>query len=810
MTEPHTAALDDPEYYLNRELSELAFQERVLNEATDDRNPPLERVRYLAYFTKNTDEFFMKRVGGLKQQIDAGITERTADGRTPEEQWHEVLDAAGPLFERQTAVWTEEIRPALADAGVRVLEYDDLGAERRTALREYFRESILPSLTPLTFDPAHPFPFISNLSLSLGVLTRSGEGAEATFTRVKIPQNQPRLVELEDTDDTAYVLLEDVIEANLDLLLPNVEILDVSKFRLTRNAEVRRNEEIAEDLIEIIEEVIEQRRFATVVRLEVAEDMPERSLDILREELDIDEAEVYYRSGPMDFEDFFELAALERPDLKLPAWTPQPHPRFGHQRRSQFGRDNPWNVFEEIKRGDVLVHHPYHSFEDTVQTFLEAAAEDPDVLAVKAAIYRTASDSKVIQSLIDAADNGKQVAVMVELKARFDERNNLEWVQRLEEEGIHVAYGTVGLKTHTKTALVVRKESDGVTLYSHVGTGNYHSETAKGYVDLGLLTADRDIGQDLVKLFNFFTGPSLDEEFRKLLIAPVTMRESFTRFIRREAEHAREGREGRIVVKVNGLEDPDIVAELYRASMAGVEIDLIVRDICRLRPGIEGLSENVTVHSVVGRFLEHSRIFYFGNDGDPEWYIGSADWMSRNLDNRVEAVAPVEDVAIRRQLRFVLETALSDNRRRWVMDAEGGYEQVRPGDGEAVRDSQEILMERTLAAREGETERGLETDDRPAVGGLAVEPRTRVDGESGEGDGTGDGGDGGGNAEEAGAAPGDVDGDDPEPDPFERHAERWYVPDSERYAYTVRTPEGDRRYFESRAGAESLLVRLYG
>lgn len=719
-----TAATEDsidlsaPDYYLNRELSELEFQGRVLSEAADGRNPLLERLRFLAYFTKNTDEFFMKRVGGLKQQIEATVTDRTVDGRTPEEQWREVLEKARPMFERQTAIWQNGLKPALAEADVHILDYEDLADEKQSDLRAYFEESVLPTLTPLSFDRAHPFPFISNLSLSLGILIDNDGDSEPTFTRVKVPQNQPRFVELDrDGAEHAYILLEDVIEANLDLLLPNVDILDVSTFRLTRNAEVRRAEEVAEDLVEMIEEVIEQRRFAKVVRLEAAEDIPDRSLDLLVEQLDIAEPEVFYRSGPMDFEDFFKLTTLDRPDLTFSSWSPQSHPRLDTTRSWNDASEHPPPIFDEIKRGDLLVHHPYHSFEKTVQRFLEEAATDPDVLAVKAAIYRTASDSKVVQSLIDAADNGKQVAVMVELKARFDERNNLDWVRRLEEEGIHVAYGTFGLKTHTKTALVVRRERDSVTLYSHVGTGNYHSETARRYVDLGILTADRDIGQDLVNVFNFFTGPSLDEEFRKLLIAPVTMREKFTDFIRREANHASADRGGRIVAKVNGLEDPELVAELYRASMAGVDIDLVVRDICRLRPGLDGVSENITVHSVVGRFLEHSRIFYFENDGDPEWYIGSADWMTRNLDNRVEAVAPVEDPDIRKHLRFILETMLADNRRRWVMHPDGTYEQVRPNEDEPIRDTQSVLMEQTRrAARDTGGDSGVVVGDQPFEG----------------------------------------------------------------------------------------------
>ncbi|WP_435358589.1 polyphosphate kinase 1 [Haloarchaeobius sp. DFWS5] len=798
--------LTDSEYYLNRELSELAFQKRVLYEGLDDRNPPLDRLRYLAYFTKNTDEFFMKRVGGLKQQMDAGVTEQTPDGRTPEEQWEEVMDTARPLFEEQTDCWEDELRPALADAGITVYDFDDLPAEKQADLRSYFEESIQPTLTPLAFDPAHPFPFISNLSLSLAVLSESQVDDGITFTRIKIPQNQPRLVEVPDESE-GYVLVEDLIESNIDLLLPNIDILDVSKFRVTRNAEVRRNEEVAEDLIDMIEEVIEQRRFATVVRLEVAEDMPTHSLEILKEQLHLSHREVFRRGGPIDFRDFFDLVELDRPDLKLPEWTPQPHPRL-QQTSDPLGRrdEEDDDIFDEIQKDDLLVHHPYHSFEGTVQRFLDAAAHDPNVLAVKAAIYRTASDSKVIQSLIDAAENGKQVAVMVELKARFDEQNNLEWVRKLEEEGIHVAYGTVGLKTHTKTALVVRREDDGVKLYSHIGTGNYHSETAKGYSDLGILTTDRDTGQDLTKVFNFFTGPTLDEKFRKLLIAPVNLRKRFTECIRREARHARAGHPAKIIVKINGLEDPKIVEELYKASMAGVDIDLVVRDICRLRPGLDGISENVTVHSVVGRFLEHSRIFYFRNGGDPEWYIGSADWMTRNLDYRVEAVTPVEDVAIREQLRFILETQLADNRRRWVMQSDGAYEQVRPGDDEQVLDTQEVLMAVTRAALSREAERGIAIADQPSRSDMLVEP---VD-EPYQ--------DPNGEAAETAAAEkpvddeeqtADADGGESLPAVFEAHADHWYVPESHQYGWVVETTDGERRYFKTQDGAAQRLREEY-
>ncbi|SNZ12381.1 polyphosphate kinase [Natronoarchaeum philippinense] len=688
--------LDDPEYYLNRELSELEFQQRVLHEALDDRNPLLERVKFLSIVTENLDEFFRKRVGGLKQQVAADVTDRTADGRTPGEQWTEVLEASRPLLERQSECYREEIRPALADEGIEILDIEDLSPGERTQLREYFERSILPALTPLTFDPAHPFPFISNQSLSLAVLTRESPDADVTFSRVKIPRNQLRFIDVDELVDgdaggetQRFVLLEELVRNNLDLLFPEVEIVDDALFRVTRNAEVRRDEEVAEDLLEMAEEVIEERRFATVVRLEIESDVPAAILDILREQLDLEAREVFEIDGPLDFRDFGTLLDLDRPDLSVDRWTPQPHPRLD---------DPATDIFEEIRRDDVLVHHPYHSFTGTVQQFLEAAAEDPDVLAIKASIYRTASDSQVIQTLIDAARNGKQVAVMVELKARFDEKNNLEWAKRLEEEGIHVAYGTIGYKTHTKTSLVVRREDDGVRLYSHVGTGNYHSETAKQYEDLGLLTADRDVGHDLVRLFNYFTGHARHEDYRTMLVAPGNMRRQFTDLIRAEAAAARNGEDARIVAKMNRLEDPEIVRELYAASMAGVDIELIVRDICRLRPGVEGVSDRIDVYSVVGRFLEHSRIFRFENGGDPRFFVGSADWMTRNLDNRVETIVPIEDPALQAELSTVLELLLDDNRRRWVMHSDGRYEQLVPGDDQS-RSTHQRLMERARSGR---------------------------------------------------------------------------------------------------------------
>jgi polyphosphate kinase len=678
--------LSNPKYYLSRELSKLEFNRRVLHEATDDRNPLLERVKFLSILTENMDEFFMKRVGGLKQQMAADVTEPSPDGRTPAEHWQEVLDASAPLFERQAACYEESIRPALARAGIEIVAYDTLTDSERAEVDTYFEESVLPTLTPLSIDSAKPFPHISNLSLSLGVLTREQTHSEPTLSRIKIPQNRPRLVQIDGK--TRYVLLEDLIEANLEQLFPTAEIVETATFRVTRNAEVRRSEEVAEDLIQLAEDVIEERRFATVVRLEITEGMSEKMLRPIKSNLDVTDREIFRLAPPLDFSSFAQLTDLDRPDLSTEPWTPQPHPRLGTH-----PKEDPEPIFEEIRQRDLLVHHPYQSFTGSVQRFLEEAATDPDVLAIKAAIYRTASDSKVVQSLIDAAENGKQVAVMVELKARFDEKNNLEWAKKLEEEGIHVAYGTIGYKTHTKTTLVVREERDGVRLYSHIGTGNYHSETAKRYEDLGLFTADHDIGHDLVKLFNYFTGHSLHSEYRELLIAPGNMRDRFTELIRRETDHAREGREAAITAKLNRLEDPAIIEDLYRASKAGVDIDLIVRDICRLRPGLSDVSDTISVVSIVNRFLEHSRVFRFHNDGSAEYFIGSADWMERNLDNRVEAVTPIHDERIQQRLDHILELCLTDNRKCWEMNADGSYRQRRPEEDEAVRDAQATLME---------------------------------------------------------------------------------------------------------------------
>ena len=668
---------DAPALYLNRELAELQFQFRVLFEAIDERNPLLERIRFLALLTRNVDEFCMKRIGGLKQQMAGEVSELTADGRTPQEQWALALDRLQELYELQDRWYRRLLERLHAETDIRITDIAGVSPRDRERLRTHFEAEILPTLTPLSFDPAHPFPFISNRSVSMAIRTAEDGADEWVFSRVKLPENQPRLVAVDPIVDatatpTTFVYLEELIADNLDLLFPNVSVRDWSMFRVLRNAEVGRSADVAEGLIEMIEGVLRDRRFATVVTLEVAEDMPTAVRALLTRELGMEDAEVFERSAPIDARHLATVAALDRPAKQHAPFYPQPHPRL----RTDQLEEPPASIFAKIREGDMLVHHPYHSFEKTVQRFIREAAVDDDVLAIKAAIYRTSEDSQFVEHLISAARNGKQVAVMVELKARFDEANNLRWVERLEEEGIHVAYGTIGLKTHSKTALVVREEPDGVQLYSHVGTGNYHAETAKAYVDLGLLTTDPAIGQDLTRLFHFFTGHAAQEDYRKLLVAPSTLRSGITDRIRAATAAAAAGEEVTITAKMNALEDPTIIAALYDAAAAGVQIDLFVRDICRLRPGLAGVSESITVRSVVGRFLEHSRIIRFGVGDELEYFIGSADWMTRNLDRRVEAVTPIDSPRLQARLDAILEAYAADTRNSWEMRHDGSYRKL--------------------------------------------------------------------------------------------------------------------------------------
>jgi polyphosphate kinase len=675
---------------LNRELSWLEFNRRVLHEAEDPANPLLERLKFVAIFDSNLDEFFMKRVGGLKQQLASNVREIGPEGGpTPRQQLAEINAAVRPQVARQRRLLAGEILPALRQHGLEICTWDELRAGERRHVCEEFQRRIFPVLTPLAVDPAHPFPFISNVSLSLAVGVKAPGDKEPRFARVKAPHILPRWIPA--PKGLRYVPLEEVIAHNLDQLFPGMEVVASFPFRVTRNADVQRNEETAEDLLEVIQEELRERRFATIVRLEVAKGMPRWMVELLTEELGITEQEVFEVDGLLALRDLMSLAgAAPLPSLKYRPWTPVTHPRF------YFEPDEVTEFFGAIAGGDILVHHPYDSFATSVQRFIELAADDPAVLAIKQTLYRTSAGSPNMRALIRAAEARKQIAVTVEIKARFDEAANIEWAEALEKVGAHVCYGLVGLKTHAKIALVVREERDALRCYVHVATGNYNPETAKLYTDLGFFTCDEAIAQDVAQLFNMLTGFVHQPRFQKLLVAPVTMRARFLEMIAREVEHQRAGRGGRIIAKMNALDDRQIIDALYEASAAGVEIDLIVRGICRLRPGLPGRSDSIRVISVVGRLLEHARIFHFGNAGAPEYYIGSADWMSRNLDARVEAAVPIENPRLQEELQAILDLQLADNVKAWDMLADGSYVQRQPAPGEEPRSSQDLLMQRAL------------------------------------------------------------------------------------------------------------------
>lgn len=653
----------------NRELSWLDFNWRVLYQALDLRTPLLERLKFIAITSSNLDEFFQKRVGGLKRQQAAGIANLTINGWTPDFQIRLIARHVHAMVKRQTDALLNDILPALRQEGMRIIAYDELPSRQQEHLAAFFRREIYPILTPLAVDPGHPFPFISDLSLSLAVEMRDPVSREFRFARVKVPSNRARWVTVEDSLD--FVPLEQIITHNLAMLFPGMELIATYPFRVTRNADIARSEEEADDLLEMISEELRERRFAPIVRLEVDQAMPEEIRNRLVQEMELHQTDIYPLEGPLGVADLLPLADVNLPHLKHEPWTPQTHPAFsgvGSQTR-------PADIFSIIRKGDVLVHHPYHSFATSTQAFIEAAARDPQVLAIKQTLYRTSADSPVGRALIQAAERGKQVAVLVELKARFDEQRNIEWARTLEDAGVHVAYGLVGLKTHTKTTLVVREEEDGLQVYAHIGTGNYNPKTAGLYTDLGLLTARPEIGADLMDLFNFLTGYSRQRHFRRLLVAPVNMRDRFVELIDTEAANAMAGRPAAITAKMNGLDDPIIARALYRASQAGVPIRLIVRGNCRIQPGIAGISENIEVISVIGRFLEHHRIYSFANDGKPFYFIGSADWMSRNLIARVEAIVPVEEPALQRQLQRILDSCLEDRRQAWQLQLDRLYHQ---------------------------------------------------------------------------------------------------------------------------------------
>ncbi len=674
-----------PDYYLNRELTWLNFNFRVLHEAEDDRTPLLERVKFLAIVSNNIDEFFMKRIGGLKQQIGAGVQDRTVDGRTPHEQIEESYRLVRELVERKRGAYLA-LRRRLDEEDICITTFEELGDEDQAYLREYYLKNIYPLVTPQATDPAHPFPFVSNLSLNLLVSLRYPNDSEVFVARVKVPIGDaiPRLLRLRDRD--TFVTLESVMANNLDLLFPGMEITRCEQFRVTRNANTEKNEEHADDLLALIETELRERKFAPVVRLEVARGMSDYYRGFLAAELGLDEEnDVFEVDGMLALKDLWSIATLDRPGLRYAQHYPADVPELRSDR----------NIFHIIRdHGSILLHHPYQSFTTSVERFLREASQDPKVRAIKMTLYRTSEESKAVDYLIDAAQNRKQVAVVVELKARFDEAANIRWANRLEEAGVHVTYGVVGLKTHCKAILVVRQDYSGLRRYAHLGTGNYHAGTARLYSDLGLLTSDDVIGGDLTELFNYLTtGFRPRRDFQKILPAPKILKPALVEKIEREIQRHREDSHGLIQLKLNALEDRDVTEALYRASREGVKVDLIVRDTCRLRPGIPGLSDNVRVVSIVGRFLEHTRVFYFRNGGEEEYYIGSADCMKRNLDSRVEILVPVEDPDLRRELRFLLDMQIYDPRSAWVMLPDGSYVQRRPAESEDGKSCQRVFVD---------------------------------------------------------------------------------------------------------------------
>jgi polyphosphate kinase len=675
--------LNDPRWYLNRELTWLEFNRRVLNEGADPRTPLLERVNFLSIVGSNLDEFFMKRIGGLKQQIGAGVNAVTVDGRTPQQQIDETILVVQELLADQTLL-LRELLQELADNDILLQSYDNLEPHHRKWLRQHYSRNIFPLVTPLAIDPAHPFPFVSNLSVNVLAVVRGIDNGESLM-RIKSPVsgNIPRFIRI--GTEQMFVPLEQVITANLDLLLPGIEIRNVYLFRVTRNAITERDEEQANDLLELIRTELRERKFAPVVRLEVGRDMPQQLRDYLAMNLGLtDSSDIAEVDEIFGRRDLAEFARLPIAALRYPSHIPADHRRLRDAR----------SVFEEVRRGPLLLQHPYQSFTGSITRLLKEAVDDPDVLAIKMTLYRTSADSQVIPLLVDAATKGKQVAVVLELKARFDEAANIQWADHLEEAGIHLSYGVVGYKTHAKMILILRKERDGLRRYVHVGTGNYHSGTASQYCDVCLLSCDDDLGADATELFNSLTTGSLrDRSYRKLLTAPLDMKNALIAKIEREVQLHGKGMSGLIQLKTNALEDKDIVRALYKASQAGVRVDLIVRDTCRLRPGIAGLSDNISVISIVGRFLEHSRIYYFRNAGNEEYYIGSADCMTRNLTGRVEAIAPIEDPALKAELRISLDLQLNDRRSAWDMKPDGSYMQRVP-DEERDLSSQTALIDR--------------------------------------------------------------------------------------------------------------------
>ena len=700
-----SAALS-PDLYINRELSWLAFNQRVLAQALDERTPLLDQAKFSAIFSNNLDEFFMVRVASLKSQVEAGVSTKSEDGKTPLEQLLTIRQHLIPLLQQQQQHYRQRLKNGLREHHVQLLDYKQLNKAQRDWVRRYFHASVFPVLTPLAVDPAHPFPFVSNLSLNVAAVIRDPETGQQQFARVKVPQkNLPRFVSIppelsrsrQKPIHTA-IPQEQVIAFNLEMLFPGMCVEGHYFFRVTRDADLELRDLEADDLMLALEQGLRKRRIGgEVVRLEVPNEMPDDVVELLKSGLAIEQDDVYVIDGPLGLDDLFSLTSLPLPKLKSKTHTGQTPAAVSRSQQhlieeGAIKTEEFESIFSVIRRNDILLHHPYDLFSTTVEEFINQAADDPQVAGIKMTLYRTSKDSPIIAALIRAAENGKQVMALVELKARFDEDNNIQWAKQLERSGVHVVYGVLGLKTHTKIVLVVRKEGEKLQSYVHIGTGNYNSKTSKLYTDLGLLSARPELGQDLVELFNYLTGFSKQQDFRRLLVAPVTLRKGMEALIRREIDHARAGRPGRIKAKMNSLVDPKIIALLYEASQAGVQIELIIRGMCSLIPGREGLSETITVISIIGQFLEHSRIFWFHNGGDAEVFIGSADWMSRNLDRRVEAVTPVDNPPLREKLERLLDLYLSDNHGSWDMHSDGHFSARRPAEGEPVRHAQTALI----------------------------------------------------------------------------------------------------------------------
>jgi len=689
--------LDNPGLFVNRELSALEFQRRVFEEAQDEKNPLLERVKFLAIIGSNLDEFFMVRIAGLKKQVEAGVRELPPDGMTPAEQLAEIRKIALQFQRQVNDYYNDMLVPALKKAGIFLLNYRELNSRQKASVTTYFKDVVFPVLTPLAFDPGHPFPHISNLSLNIAVLIQDKKGKEH-FARIKVPNTLPRFVPVKKSsggvrkDGTHphthyFVWLEQVIAANLEQLFPGMHVVESHIFKVTRDADMAIQELEASDLLESMEQTVRQRRFGSVVRLTITESMPARIRDILMENLEVDRNEVFILPGPLAMSNLMSIYAINRHDLKdVPIKAAIP------RRLRNIDDEVDGRLFAAIREGDILLHHPYDSFTPVIQ-FLRIAAKDPDVLAIKLTLYRVGKNPPVVDVLLEAIENGKQVAVLVELKARFDEESNIGWARTLEREGVHVVYGLLGLKTHSKVALVVRKEGDGIRRYLHLATGNYNAITAGLYEDLGMFTCDEEIGGDATNMFNYLTGYSAQNEYKKLLVAPINLRARMESLIQREIEHQQQGRQGHLIFKVNSLVDKGMIKHLYQASQAGVKVDLYVRGICCLRPGIPDISENIRVISIVGRFLEHSRLFYFRNGGQDEIYLGSADLMPRNIDRRVEVLFPVQDSSIIQHLRDeVLSTYQRDNVKAREMLANGTYVRVLPQNGAEMIAVQDWLI----------------------------------------------------------------------------------------------------------------------